>query len=81
MATKPNDIETWNIQLELVIIAWPKDIQSSSRMLKVLAKGQQWQCRKVKEAIYVKLRAPQMNQDQGYQLALIYNQLIPPVSR
>ena len=39
-----------------------------------------WHKRKVKEAIYIKQRAPTMNRDQGYHLPAIYNQIIPPKS-
>ena len=39
-----------------------------------------WHKRKVKEAIYIRQRAPTMNRDQGYHLPAIYNQIIPPKS-
>jgi len=52
----------------------------SIQNVKVLAREKQWHRRKVKEAIYIKQRAPTMNRDQGYQLPPIYNQLIPPVT-
>ena len=39
-----------------------------------------WHKRKVKEATYIRQRAPTMNRDQGYHLPAIYNQIIPPKS-
>ena len=43
---------------------------------KVLTREPQWTKRKVKEAIYIKKSAPSMNREQGYQLPLIYHQLL-----
>ena len=46
----------------------------------VLTCESNWHKRKVKEAIYIKQRAPTMNRDQGYHLPAFYNQIIPPKS-
>ena len=45
---------------------------------KVLTIEPQWTKRKVKEPIYIKKSAPSMNREQGYQLPLIYHQLLLP---
>ena len=49
----------------------------SMKNTKVLTRESNWHKRKVKEAIYIKQRAPTMNRDQGYHLPAIYNQIIP----
>ena len=52
----------------------------SMKNTKVLTRESNWHKRKVKEAIYIRQRAPTMNRDQGYHLPAIYNQIIPPKS-
>ena len=52
----------------------------SMKNTEVLTRESNWHKRKVKEAIYIKQRAPTMNRDQGYHLPAIYNQSIPPKS-
>ena len=52
----------------------------SMKNTKVLTCESNWHKRKVKEAIYIKQRAPTMNTVQGYHLPAIYNQIIPPKS-
>ncbi len=44
---------------------------------KILVREPNWTARKVKEAIYIKTKAPSINHDQGYQLTPVYNQLLP----
>ena len=50
----------------------------SMKNTKILTRESNWHKRKVKEAIFIKQRAPTMNRDQGYHLPAIYNQIIPP---
>ena len=45
--------------------------------LRVLDRKQDWLERKVKEVIHIKQKGLSMNSDQGYQLPLIYGQIIP----
>ena len=52
----------------------------SMKNTKILTRESNWHKRKVKEAIYIRQRAPTMNRDQGYHLPAIYNQIIPPKS-
>ena len=52
----------------------------SMKNTEILMRESNWHKRKVKEAIYIKQRAPTMNRDQGYHLPAIYNQIIPPKS-
>ena len=52
----------------------------SMKNTEILTRESNWHNRKVKEAIYIKQRAPSMNRDQGYHLPAIYNQIIPPKS-
>ena len=49
----------------------------SQENAKILTREPNWTARKVKEAIYIKSKGPPINRDQGYQLAPIYNQLLP----
>ena len=64
------------------------DVQTSADKVKILSKNAvcscmretNWHKRKVKEAIYIRQRAPTMNRDQGYHLPATYNQIIPPKS-
>ena len=44
---------------------------------KVLTRESNWTARKIKEAIYIRTKAPSINRDQGYQLAPVYHQLLP----
>ena len=52
----------------------------SMKNTKILTRESNWHKRKVKEAIYIRQRAPTMHRDQGYHLPAIYNQIIPPKS-
>ena len=53
---------------------------SKKNTTKVLTRESNRHKRKVKEAIYLKQRAPAMNRVQGYHLPAIYNQIFPPKS-
>ena len=52
----------------------------SMKNTKIMTRESNWHKRKVKEAVYIRQRAPTMNRDQGYHLPAIYNKVIPPKS-
>ena len=44
---------------------------------RILAREQNWYSRKVRESIFIKVKRPIMNRDQGLQLPPVYNRILP----